>query len=173
MKEYLTEEGLANVLKEIFPSEDFIHDRIVLNSNIKSRPDYLCENLKLIVEFDGDQHYRNVAKIKNELKKNQTYSRMGYSIVRIPYFIQISSIVIENLFKKKFSYRQKFPHGFISKSVILTCDFCEVGIKKFENDLEKFSFIKSDIIKSLKDKFLEIRDIELVVPPSLEYLLKN
>ena len=37
------------MLKEIFPSDNFIHDRIVSNSNIKSRPDYLCENLKQLV----------------------------------------------------------------------------------------------------------------------------
>jgi very-short-patch-repair endonuclease len=50
-------------LKRIFPSETFIHDKVVPNSNTKTRPDYRCEKLKLIIEFDGDQHYRNVKKL--------------------------------------------------------------------------------------------------------------
>lgn len=117
--EYLTEESLSNVLREIFPSESFIQDTIVPNSNTKKRPDYRCESLKLIVEFDGDQHYRNVKKIKSELKKDYIYQQMGYTIVRIPYFVQISSLIIEKLFKKNIPYQQTFPHGFISKTVIM------------------------------------------------------
>jgi hypothetical protein len=168
---YLTEESLSEVLKEIFPSATFIHDEVVLDSSIKGRPDYRCEELKLIVEFDGDQHYRNVKKIKNELKKDLIYSGMGYNIVRIPYFVQISALLIEKLFNKGVKYQQTFPHGFISKTVIMPCDFCELGIKKFEMDLDKFSYAKTEIINSLKEKAIELGDKELVVPPSLEYLL--
>ena len=171
--EYLTEANLSDALKEIFPSEKFVHDKIVVSSGIKSRPDYVFENLKLIVEFDGDQHYRSAKKIKTELKKNNFFQNLGYTVIRIPYFIQISSATIEHLFVKKISYNQIYPHGFISKTVVMPCDFCELGIKKFEKDLERFSYIKNDIIKSLQEKVIELGDLEFVVPSSLEYLLKQ
>lgn len=171
--EYLTEENLSEVLKKIFPAEIFIHDKVVPNSNTKTRPDYRCERLKLIIEFDGDQHYRNVKKIRNEIKKDQIYHKLGYKIVRIPYFVQISTLIIEKLFGKKLKYQQTFPHGFISKTVIMPCDFCELGIVKFKIDLEKFSYVKTEIINSLKEKAIELGDKELVVPPSLEYLLSK
>lgn len=144
----------------------------VVNSNIKSRPDYVCENLKLIVEYDGDQHYRSAKKIKNEIKKNELFQKLGYTVIRIPYFIQISSATIEYLFGKKITYNQIFPHGFISKTVIMPCDFCELGIRKFESDLEMFSYIRNDIIISLQNKLAELDDKDLVIPSSLNYLLE-
>lgn len=168
---YLTEESLYLALEKIFPSEVFIRDKIVPLSNSKKRPDYRCDQLKLIVEFDGDQHYRSAKKIKSELIKDQTFQQIGYHIVRIPYFVQISSLTIEKLFGRKILFEQTFPHGFIDKKVIMPSDFCELGIKKFEKDLERFNYIKTDIINSLKEKVIELDDIELVVPSSLEYLL--
>jgi len=168
---YLTEESLSIVLKELFPSEIFVHDTIVPLSNSKRRPDYRCDKLKIIIEFDGDQHYRSVKKIKSELAKDQIFQQIGYNVVRIPYFVQISQLTIEKLFSRHINFKQTFPHGFIDKKFIMPCDFCELGIKKFEMDLERFDYIKIEIIKSLKDKINELGDKELVIPTSLEYLL--
>lgn len=168
---YLTEVGLSLVLKEVFPSETFIHDKIVPLSNSKKRPDYFCDKLRLVVEFDGDQHYRSVKKIKSELIKDQIFQNIGYNVVRIPYFVQISSLIIDKLFNRRINYNQIYPHGFIDKRVIMPCDFCELGIKKFERDLERFNYIKKEIIQSLINKVDELGDKELVVPSSLDYLL--
>jgi hypothetical protein len=110
-------------------------------------------------------------KIKNEIKKDQIYHQLEYNIVRIPYFVQISTLTIEKLFGKRLNFQQTFPHGFISKTVIMPCDFCELGIVKFKMDLEKFCYVKTEIINSLKMKAIELGNKELVVPPSLEYLL--
>ena len=53
--------GLEEYLKVIFPEiskEEWIHDKGVPGSKSQTRPDYRCESLKLIVEFDGLQHYQ-------------------------------------------------------------------------------------------------------------------
>jgi len=171
MTEYLTETILGRELKIIFPDTTFIHDKTVPNSGLKTRPDYRSQELKLIVEFDGDQHYRTVQKIKREEKKSDTYRQMGYKVIRIPYFIQLSTQTIKNLFDKEIDYEQTFPHGFVSDKVIMPADFCEMGIRKFLTDLIQFDYIKGDIVESLKSKVKELDDEELVVPHSLNYLL--
>jgi very-short-patch-repair endonuclease len=171
MTNYLTEERLEMVLGELFPNVTFIRDRQVPNSGLQTRPDYRNDDLKLIVEFDGDQHYRNVQKIKREQEKTDRYSQMGYKVVRIPYFIQISTETITHLFDINLSYNQTYPHGFISKTVIMPADFCEIGIQKFKSDLKRFDYLQADILNSLKQKVEILGDKELVLPPSLYDLI--
>lgn len=172
MTEYLTEERLENVLGQLFPDVTFIRDRQVPDSGLQTRPDYRNDNLKLIVEFDGDQHYRNVQKIKREQEKTDRYTQIGYKVVRIPYFIQISTETVKHLFDLNLQYIQTYPHGFISKTVIMPADFCELGIQKFKADLKRFDYIKVDILNSLKQKVEVLGDKELVLPPSLYDLIK-
>ena len=94
---------------------------------------------------------------------------MGYTIIRIPYFVQLSTIVIKELFHKTYSMTQEYPHGFISEKALLPSDFCEMGIGRFINDLNRFSYIQRDIIKSLVDRVDEADQILLVLPPHLLY----
>lgn len=69
-------------------------------------------------------------------------------------------------------YEQSFKHGFRGDSVVLPAHFFEQGVQLFKKDLEMFSFAKEEIIQSLKNKIEERGNISLVVPPSLEYLVK-
>ncbi len=171
MNEYLTEHRLGLVLAQLFPLNTFIHDRIVPNSGTRKRPDYRCDELMLIVEFDGDKHYKEVAKIKSEKQKDLTYSEMGYRVVRIPYFVQISIVTIQYFFEMDYPWEQTYSHGFISDSVVMPCDFCELGIQKFINALERFNFIREDIVQSLRNKIELLQDIELVLPNSIGFLI--
>ena len=45
-------------------------------------------------------------------------------------------------------------------------------IKKFQEDLKRFNFIKSDIVESLKLQLANKKRIELVLPEQLFYLLQ-
>jgi hypothetical protein len=170
MNEYLTEQRLGLVLEQLFPQNTFIHDKTVPNSETRRRPDYRCDELMLIIEFDGDKHYKEVAKIKNEQQKDRTYSEMGYRVVRIPYFVQISTNTIQYFFEMNYTWEQTYSHGFISENVVMPCDYCELGIQKFINDLNRFDFIRHDIIQSLRNKIEIFRDNELVLPNSIEYI---
>lgn len=168
---YLTEQLLSEVLSLICPNKEFVKDKVVPNSGVRTRPDYRNDDLMLIVEFDGNHHYQVSKKIKNEINKTKLYEEMGYNVVRIPYFIQISSQTIKHLFGVDMDYKQVFPHGFISKRVIMPADFSEMGILKFKEDLKKFNYIKPEIIKSLSEKIKTTQDIDLVIPSSLQYLV--
>lgn len=95
--------GLEEYLKVIFPEiskEEWIHDKGVPGSKSQIRPDYRCESLKLIVEFDGLQHYQKPDVICADEIKNNMYEAMGYKVVRIPYFIQLTNEVIKIMFDR-------------------------------------------------------------------------
>lgn len=164
---YLTESKLEEYIKKIYPNTEWVHDKRFIDYAF--RPDYVNHDLKIIVEFDGYLHYTKATTIKRDIKKDRICTSLGYDIIRVPYFVQMSTEVIKHLFNKDIQVVQEYEHGFISddKTLILPCDFCELGIKKFEDDLERFSYIKDDIILSLENKAKKLKDWDLVLPPSL------
>lgn len=168
---FLTESRLEAALEYLWPQETFINNKIVPNSGVSYRPDFRCDNLKLIVEFDGSQHYTQTKVILRDFAKDEIYGKMGYKIVRIPYFVQLETKTIKLFFGLGCEKEPEFPHGFISKSSTLPADFCELGIERFLKDLEYFGCIKQEILDSLKAKLNEIGDIRAVLPKSLHHLL--
>ena len=95
--------GLEEYLKAIFPTvRDWVHDKAIGKSldgkKLKCRPDYRSEKLMLIVEFDGVQHYTNPDKIRRDDRNTDAYRRLGYKVVRIPYFIQLTNSAIKKFF---------------------------------------------------------------------------
>lgn len=158
---FLTEERLGNFLSKLFSGLIFERDKVVPGSGIKHRADFRNDDIMLIVEFDGYQHYTQSKRIIADKLKDKIYSSMGYEIWRIPYFIQISEETInslirnENLHEYVFKWisrnispefykiitKQQYPHGFIdSKLEVLPADFCELGIQRFKEDIEIFNF---------------------------------
>jgi hypothetical protein len=164
---YLTEDRLADELKIIFPHHTFIRDKSIKEVHRRYRPDFHCEALKLIVEFDGDRHYTNP---QIDSTKDQLYAQHGWKTIRIPYFVQLSAEVIKDLFNIDINFIQYFPHGFVT-TITLPSYFCEMGVNKFKKDLERFAYIKNDIIKSLKDKLAKLKNIDLVLPTTLQDIL--
>lgn len=183
---FLTEERLGNFLSKLFTGLIFERDKVVPGSGIKHRADFRNDDIMLIVEFDGYQHYTQSKRIIADKLKDKIYSSMGYEIWRIPYFIQISKDVILKLLNKcdtnKYAFNwieknidikyfdllttQQYPHGFIdSKLEVLPADFCELGIQKFNEDIKYFDFIWNDIKNSLLNKYKE----KLNHPLAIEY----
>ena len=173
MPEYLTEKNLGNILNELFPDNDFIHDRSVPNSqNKRRRPDFRSDSRKLILEFDGDSHYCKAQRIKADIEKDEDYRRLGYRIFRIPYFVQLTTPLLRDIFDENIQFMQRFPNGFIDPKATLPADYCELGIELFKRDLEKFSYHADEILASLKNKVEEKKDIDLVLPLSLRGLVE-
>jgi len=173
MFEHLTEKNLGLILTELFPNNDFIHNKGVPEANnTRTRPDYRSKERKLIIEFDGDTHYCKSNVIKSDFKKDIDYASIGYRIFRIPYFVQITTKMLKDIFDENIKWNQRFTHGFISPKVTLPADYCDLGIKRFKNDLDRFDYHAEDIVHSLKNKLKEKNDMELILPDSLLYLIK-
>jgi hypothetical protein len=164
MNIYLTEKLLGNYLQELFKNEEIIHNKGFNKTRFK--PDYCLPKKKLIIEFNGYQHYTSMKTMINDQKKYQIYVECGYRLITIPYFVQWSSELIRFEFGLKKKVKQTYPHGFIDKQCLLPRDFNEGGIKRFQEDLNHFSYLKDEIISSLKIKIKDL-GIDLVLPKSL------
>lgn len=135
--------SLDEYLAVIFPeikTEEWIHNKTIPDSGSLIKPDYRCETLKLIIEFDGLRHYQNPIQIIGDSKKNQIYENMGYKVVRIPYFIQLTNEVIEQIFERKVSdpmFNPSIPSMSISgKNTPAFC--CPKGIERMAKEFNKF-----------------------------------
>lgn len=95
----LSRTGLDFYLKVIYPDVgDWVHDKCIPNSGSRKRPDYRSEVLKTIVEYDGLPHYQNPEQSVIDEVNTKFYTDLGYKVIRIPYFIQLSNKVVKKLF---------------------------------------------------------------------------
>jgi hypothetical protein len=166
---YLEEGSLGRFLRERL-DPDILYDRAVPRIAERFRPDYRCERLRLIIEFDGNQHYQRAAHVVRDHVRDRVLEAAGYRVIRIPYFVQMTPPVIRRLFGESVTDTTSFkdyPHGFIAKEVVFPADFCELGVQRFLGDLEKFSFIAADIRASLDAAVERLGDWRLVYPPSI------
>lgn len=137
--------GLNEYLHVIFPNiNDWINDKQIgqFDNGEKSRrrPDYRSESLKLIVEFDGFQHYTNPDKILDDLEARKLYEKHGYKVVRIPYFIQLSNNAVKTLFGKDV-VEPLFDETFASFGIQgrnSPAYFCPAGIKRMQEEFKDF-----------------------------------
>jgi hypothetical protein len=166
--EYLTQASLGRFLQErVDPA--IVAGQLIPGVSRRYRPDFRSERHRLIVEFDGDEHYRSAKKILGDEERDRALACVGYRIVRIPYFVQLTRVVIATLFGEIAIHHGdflNFPHGFIAKTVVMPADFCELGITRFEADLERFSYIRQEILESLRRAIESCGDWRVVCPPS-------
>jgi len=137
--------GLEEYLEVIFPeTKDWIHDKALGEVNgrrCKKRPDYRSEKLKLIVEFDGLQHYTNPDIIEKDIETTKLYMSFGYKVVRIPYFIQLTNKAVEKLFGKTVS-QDLFDEKISSLSTTgrnSPAYLCPAGVKRMAEEFNKFT----------------------------------
>ena len=154
--------GLDDYLKVIFPKiDDWIHDKalgLVNGTLYRSRPDYRSEKLKLIIEFDGLQHYTKPDIIEKDLKNTELYKIVGYKVVRIPYFIQLSNKAVKYLFDIDVS-EELFDDTISSlgiKGQNTPAYLCPAGVKRMAGEFKKFPEqykTNIDFLKKQNDPF--------------------
>ena len=136
--------GLEDYLKVIFPKiDDWIHDKALgeVNGKIyRSRPDYRSEKLKLIIEFDGLQHYTKPDIIEKDFRLTEVYKNLGYKVVRIPYFIQLTNKAVKTLFGIEVS-EELFDEKISSlgiEGLNTPAYLCPAGVKRMAEEFKKF-----------------------------------
>lgn len=138
--------GLDEYLNVIFPNiNDWVHDKQIpkelCNGIItKRRPDYRSEKLKLIIEFDGLQHYTNPDVILNDKIGTELYQKLGYKVVRIPYFIQLTNKVVKTLFgvETKIELFNENIASLRSSNRNTPAYLCIAGIERMKNEFKLF-----------------------------------
>ena len=144
--------GIEDYLKVIFPeipTKEWIHDKTIEGSNHRSRPDYRCESLKLIIEFDGVQHYQKPDRIRRDYENQRFYEELSYKAVRIPYFIQLSNNVVKSMFGRDIDeslFDESIPSlGIKGRNTPAYC--CPEGIKRMARE---FNYYPEQYISNLK-----------------------
>ncbi|HOW50769.1 MAG TPA: hypothetical protein PLV42_01860 [bacterium] len=173
MAQHLTEENLAGYLPAIFPGAVFVHNRVVPETGTRLRPAYRCVEMRLVVEFDGPTHYTKPSVILKDDQYRRVFVEAGYEVVRIPYFVQLSTEVIARLFGTSRQFKQRYPHGFVGEKIVLPAEFCCLGVERFIADLDRFSFLRDEILRSLEQKRATLHDEQLVYPVNKKMFLKR
>ena len=154
---------LIDYLNAIFIQKtDWIHDKPFVKGR-QIRPDYRSEMLNLIVEFDGVKHYTDPTTIVKDKKNEEIYKKQGYKIVRIPYFIQLTKEVVNQMFRSVKGFKPVaeplFPEGVasFSKSCIVEkypyspAFLCPAGLKRMAEDFLKYPEQYETNLKALKE----------------------
>ncbi len=181
MKDFCNETNFQEmVLNKLFPGENWEIDKTVPNSGVKTRPDFRCERLKLIIEFNGYRHYIVSNQILRDYRKHKLYEKMGYKVVEFPYWVQPDKETLKVLFNGfDCDFTQHFSdqhQGFMSTwtSCVLPADFPELGLERFEKELKRFtSDTKKRILWSLKNRIDEKHPIQAIVPKKLQSDIRN
>lgn len=144
--------GLDTYLKYIFPNiNDWIHDKTF--PGMRTRPDYRNDTFKLVVEFDGLPHFQSKTNVDKDFEKTRKYADAGYTVVRIPLYINLTTDVINNLFNTN------LQQSFFTANVSLfnanfqpNC-FCMAGLKRMAEDYLNIAPEQIPrMMKSIKDK---------------------
>ncbi|MBK7428270.1 MAG: DUF559 domain-containing protein [Saprospiraceae bacterium] len=154
--------GLEEYLKVIFPkTNDWIHDKAIGEVNghrYRKRPDYRSESLKIIIEFDGLQHYTNPDIIEKDIESTNLYNDFGYKVVRIPYFIQLTNKAVQTLFDINVP-QELFDGKIPSLSTVgrnSPAYLCPAGVKRMAQEFRNFPEqykINFDFLKQQNDLF--------------------
>lgn len=135
--------GFEDYLGILYPGKTWIHDQPFGRRGDKTyriRPDYLCEELKLIIEFDGIQHYTNPENIRKDRQNQQIYESFGYRVIRIPYFVQLTQTVVKEIFGINIPY-DLFSPALPSMSVRwknTPAYCCPAGIERMAQDFHRY-----------------------------------
>lgn len=148
--------GLEEYLKVIFPDvHDWVHnkgiDEFLGGKKVPTRPDYRSEKKMLIVEFDGVQHYSRPERILKDVIATNDYRRLGYNVVRIPYFIQLTNSAIKEFFGVTVSepmFDIRYPSLGASKSA--PAYLCPAGLERMAKEFRRFPDQYKVNIKALK-----------------------
>lgn len=149
--------GLEEYLAVIYPGKDWIHNKGFGKQedgiSYRIRPDYRCEELKLIIEFDGVFHYQRPEDIKRDRENQAIYEGYRYKVVRIPYFVQLTNEVILQMFGVKIDEPMFDPSiasmGIGEKNTPAYC--CPAGLKRMAEELQKYPQQMKVNIKALED----------------------
>lgn len=155
--------GLDEYLAVIFPDvNDWVHDKVFDDlfegEKTRKRPDYISKRIKLIVEFDGLQHYTNPDKIILDEENTSFYEEHGYKVVRIPYFIQLTKRAVKQMFDVDMSvdlFNESIP-SIGPKGQNSPAYLCGAGIVRMAKEFKLFPeqyLVNINFLKEANDEY--------------------
>lgn len=166
------ESSLKDWLEYIFPGESVVYDSAIPKDIWKGRsdkyssfevtwerfrPDARIESLSIVVEFNGPDHYRVPSVMLQDVNKEVICKQLGYKVVQIPYFVQLSPETVKYYFDVEITDGCDLPSGFYSTSdkdtdlnPYMPACFCSMGWNRFTYELKELpETTRYEIINSL------------------------
>jgi len=170
IESYLTERKLTAALKELV-GDCWAGGQVAMpGSRRRFDMAFRMNSATVLVEYDGDDHYRDSMKIKADRQKDILALENKMRLVRIPYWVQLDSMMARHWFGLKANIEQSFPHGFITTK-LFPASFCELGVARFRRDLDALpATVRLAVIASLRERVAE-HGIEYVLPTELRALV--
>lgn len=140
----------------------------------------IINNQKVLVEFDGSQHYTEVNQYLKDIEYTKAVEKLSYKVVRIPYFIQLDSrlikyyfdfdlknTIVDHTFLQGFRVNGKeeisefkgtaakdFKNTMKYKSVLPT-EYCVLGLQRFEKEIHNFLDVGfNDVVQEIKESII-------------------
>jgi hypothetical protein len=124
----------------------------------------------VLVEYDGDDHYRDSLKIKGDRQKDILATENGMRLIRVPYWVQLDQTMTRHWFNLEAQIEQSFPHGFITTK-LFPASFCELGVARFRGELDSLpETVREAVVASLRERIAE-HGIEYVLPEGLRAIV--
>ena len=169
-KPFTTQATLASTLAGIFRDAWKGDEIVVPGSRRRWDMAYSDGTNTVVVEYDGDEHYRHSIKIKVDQEKDSAAAARGYKVVRFPYWVQLDTTTLMHYFGVTRDLPTDFPHGFITTKHF-PASFCELGIARFRTELASLpTIVSSAVVSSLRARAEEY-GLEYVLPTPLRYLV--
>lgn len=156
LETYLVQNTLGEILKK-WAGEDNVSSEVMVPTT-RMRNDFrVNKNGKTyVVEFDGDQHYRDAVVIQRDNLKDSLVRQLGFVVVRIPYFIQLTTQTFKHYFNEDFEIETTFPHGFHATKM-LPASFCPLGYSRLLKEVDALpDNVRADINNSLQNKMKSV-----------------
>ncbi len=167
IESYLTEKKLAIAIAQLV-GDKWTGGQVKLpGSRRRFDMAFVDNGTTTLIEYDGDEHYRDSLKIKADRQKDQLATDNGMRLIRVPYWVQLDQIMAHHWFGIKAEIEQSFPHGFITTK-LFPASFCELGVARFRHELESLPVTVHDsIVESLRARVAE-HGLEYVLPAELQ-----
>ncbi len=167
---FLTEASLGEILAKIYPNCEITSQfklgkkRYDYSVKIKPEDSKLLpkqvapnnEDITLLLEYNGHFHYTDNAIVSKESPAGSWEKLKEFKntyLLAIPYWVQLDSRMIKYWFNREEDYSNGFPHGFISKKVILPGKFCATGVSRFLMELTNLPYdVTEEVVTSLIEK---------------------
>lgn len=103
----------------------------------------------IIVDFDGDTHFRDANVIYRDSLKDAITKNLGIRVIRIPYFLQLDNCVFKHLFGIDFPYTlvTECKQGFTESTKMLPASFCNIGNSRYLSILASLPNYVQDAIR--------------------------
>ncbi len=150
IESYLTEAKLAAALKQLVGTAWVGGQAKLPDSRRRFDMAFQCNAETVLVEYDGDEHYRDSLKIKADAHKDALAIAHGMRLVRVPYWVQLTNQTARHYFGLEAEIEQSFPHGFITTK-LFPASFCEMGVERFRREIDALpATVREAVIASLR-----------------------